>query len=46
MGQEPAQLVEPWIKANGEPAKTVLKAYFAELRARGVKPLRNWDEGL
>lgn len=39
-------IVEPWIKANGEPAKTVLKAYFKELRARGVKPLRNWDDGL
>lgn len=39
-------IVDPWIKANGEPAKKVLKAYFAELRARGVKPLRNWDEGL
>ena len=39
-------IVEPWLKANGEPAKVVLKAYFAELRARGVKPLRNWDEGL
>jgi C4-dicarboxylate-binding protein DctP len=39
-------IVEPWIKANGEPAKKVLKAYFNELRARGIKPLRNWDEGL
>lgn len=39
-------IVEPWLKANGEPAKVVLKAYFSELRARGVKPLRNWDEGL
>jgi TRAP-type C4-dicarboxylate transport system substrate-binding protein len=39
-------IVEPWLKANGEPARKVLKAYFDELRSRGVKPLRNWDEGL
>jgi len=39
-------IVEPWIKANGEPAKKVLKAYFNELRQRGIKPLRDWDEGL
>jgi C4-dicarboxylate-binding protein DctP len=39
-------IVEPWLKANGDPARKVLKAYFAELRARGVTPLRNWDEGL
>ncbi|MCA0406043.1 MAG: C4-dicarboxylate TRAP transporter substrate-binding protein [Proteobacteria bacterium] len=39
-------IVEPWLKANGDAAKTVLKAYFKELRARGAKPLRNWDEGL
>lgn len=39
-------IVEPWLKANGDPAKKVLKAYFTELRARGAKPLRNWDEGL
>jgi TRAP-type C4-dicarboxylate transport system substrate-binding protein len=39
-------IVEPWVKANGEPAKRVLRAYFDELRARGEKPLRAWDEGL
>ncbi|WP_207480792.1 C4-dicarboxylate TRAP transporter substrate-binding protein [Arenibaculum pallidiluteum] len=39
-------IVGPWIQANGEPARKVLKAYFAELRSRGVKPLRSWDEGL
>lgn len=39
-------IVEPWLKANGEPARKVLKAYFDELAARGVKPLRNWAEGL
>ncbi|HEX5515253.1 MAG TPA: C4-dicarboxylate TRAP transporter substrate-binding protein [Gammaproteobacteria bacterium] len=37
-------IVEPWLEANGEPAKVVLRAYFDELRARGVTPLRNWDE--
>jgi C4-dicarboxylate-binding protein DctP len=39
-------VVGPWLEANGEAAQTVLKAYFAELRERGVTPLRNWDEGL
>ncbi|MFN3764953.1 MAG: C4-dicarboxylate TRAP transporter substrate-binding protein [Aliihoeflea sp.] len=39
-------VVGPWLEANGDAAKTVLKAYFAELRERGVTPLRNWDEGL
>lgn len=37
-------IVAPWLQANGEPAKVVLRAYFDELRTRGVKPLRNWDE--
>lgn len=32
-----------WLEANGEPAAVVLRAYFDELRARGVKPLRDWD---
>ena len=36
-------LVEPWLQATGEAGKTVLKAYFDELRARGAKPLRDWD---
>jgi TRAP-type C4-dicarboxylate transport system substrate-binding protein len=39
-------IVGPWLESNGEGAKTVLKAYFAELRARGVTPLRDWDTGL
>jgi TRAP-type C4-dicarboxylate transport system substrate-binding protein len=36
-------LVGPWLQSNGDQGKAVLKAYFDELRARGVKPLRNWD---
>lgn len=39
-------IVEPWLATGGEPARTVLKAYFAALRERGVEPLRAWDEGL
>lgn len=39
-------IIEPWLAQGGEQAKTVLKAYFAELRARGVTPLRDWDAGL
>ena len=39
-------IVGPWLDSNGEAAKTGLKAYFAELRARGVTPLRDWDTGL
>lgn len=37
-------LVAPWLEANGEPAKRVLDAYFNELRARGITPLRDWDK--
>lgn len=37
-------LVDPWLQTTGEAGKTVLKAYFDELRARGAKPLRNWDQ--
>jgi TRAP-type C4-dicarboxylate transport system substrate-binding protein len=36
-------IVGPWLQSNGDPGKAVLKAYFDELRARGVKPLRDWD---
>lgn len=36
-------IVQPWLQATGENGKAVLKAYFDELRARGVKPLRDWD---
>ena len=39
-------IVEPWLDQTGEAGKTVLQAYFDALRARGVTPLRNWDEGL
>lgn len=37
-------IVAPWLQTTGEPGKAVLKAYFDELRARGVKPLRDWDQ--
>jgi len=37
-------LVAPWLQTTGEPGKAVLRAYFDELRARGVKPLRDWDK--
>ena len=36
-------LPQPWLEAIGEPAKTVLRAYLSELRARGIKPLRDWS---
>jgi hypothetical protein len=39
-------IVEPWLKTTGEPGKAVLRAYFDELRARGVKPLRDWDKAV
>ncbi len=39
-------IVEPWLDQTGEAGRTVLQAYFDALRARGVTPLRNWDEGL
>ncbi|ADZ70925.1 C4-dicarboxylate TRAP transporter substrate-binding protein [Polymorphum gilvum] len=39
-------IVEPWLQSGGEPARTVLKAYFAALRASGIEPLRAWDAGL
>lgn len=35
-------IVGPWLQSNGDQGKAVLNAYFAELRARGVKPLRDW----
>ena len=37
-------LAGPWLQTTGEPGKAVLRAYFDELRARGVKPLRDWDK--
>lgn len=39
-------LAGEWVKANGEPAKAVLKAYMDGARARGAQPLREWDKGL
>jgi C4-dicarboxylate-binding protein DctP len=39
-------IIEPWLQQTGDAGKTVLKAYFAALRERGVEPLRAWDEGL
>ncbi len=36
-------LVQPWLDANGEAAKVVLRAYFDKLRENGVEPLRAWD---
>ena len=39
-------IIETWLEQTGEAGKTVLKAYFAALRERGVTPLRSWDEGL
>jgi TRAP-type C4-dicarboxylate transport system substrate-binding protein len=32
--------------ARGAPAADIMKTFMTEMRARGVKPLRNWDEGL
>jgi hypothetical protein len=37
-----------WIEATerrGYPARDVLRAYMNALRARGVRPLRNWGAG-
>ena len=36
-------IVGPWLQSNGDQGKAVIKAYFDELRARGIKPLRDWD---
>ena len=36
-------IVAPWLQGTGDAGKQVLKAYFDELRAAGVKPLRDWD---
>jgi TRAP-type C4-dicarboxylate transport system substrate-binding protein len=32
--------------AKGVPAAEIMKTFMSEMRARGAKPLRNWDEGL
>lgn len=39
-------LAGDWVRRNGEPAKAVLKAFMDGARARGAKPLREWDKGL
>ncbi|MEY2729002.1 MAG: hypothetical protein RL584_128 [Pseudomonadota bacterium] len=36
-------IISPWLQATGDAGRSVLRAYFDELRARGVKPLRDWD---
>jgi TRAP-type C4-dicarboxylate transport system substrate-binding protein len=41
--QDLPDIVGPWLQSTGEPGKVVLRAYFDELRARGAKPLRDWD---
>ena len=35
-------IVEPWLQSTGADGKAVLNAYFDELKARGVVPLRDW----
>jgi TRAP-type C4-dicarboxylate transport system substrate-binding protein len=37
-------IVAPWLQTTGDDGRAVLRAYFDELRARGVKPLRDWDQ--
>lgn len=37
-------IVAPWLQVTGDDGKVVLNAYFEELRNRGAKPLRNWDQ--
>jgi hypothetical protein len=37
-------IISPWLQTTGDAGKSVLRAYFDELRARGVKPLRDWDK--
>jgi TRAP-type C4-dicarboxylate transport system substrate-binding protein len=39
-------VAQPWLDANGAAAATVLKAYFAELKARNITPARDWAAGL
>ena len=37
-------IISPWLQTTGDAGKSVLRAYFDELRARGIKPLRDWDK--
>ncbi len=39
-------VAKPWLDANGVAAAAVLRAYFAELEARGITPARDWTAGL
>jgi TRAP-type transport system periplasmic protein len=41
-------LAADWVKANASkgPARDIVKTYMDALRARGVKPARNWDKEL
>tara|TARA_R110002096_G_scaffold408513_5_gene607656 strand:+ start:10013 stop:11086 length:1074 start_codon:yes stop_codon:yes gene_type:complete len=36
-------VAKPWLDANGPAAATVLKAYFDELKSRGITPARDWS---
>jgi TRAP-type C4-dicarboxylate transport system substrate-binding protein len=37
-------IIGPWLQTTGDAGKSVLRAYFDELRSRGIKPLRDWDK--
>jgi TRAP-type C4-dicarboxylate transport system substrate-binding protein len=37
-------IAKTWVDASGPAAKSVLDAYFKELRAAGSKPARDWDK--
>lgn len=39
-------VTQPWLDANGAAATAVLKAYFAELKARDITPARDWAAGI
>ena len=41
-------LAADWVKANASkgPARDIVRTYMDALRARGVKPARNWDKEL
>jgi TRAP-type C4-dicarboxylate transport system substrate-binding protein len=36
-------IVAPWLQTTGANGKVVLKAYFDELKARGIQPSRDWE---
>jgi TRAP-type C4-dicarboxylate transport system substrate-binding protein len=37
-------IAKTWVDSSGPAAKSVLEAYFKELRAAGSKPARDWDK--